>query len=135
MSSDELSEIKKTLEQHERRISHLENLYRLKPKESKKDISIKEFILQKQPKNNVEKTLVIGYYLENYSGISPFNVHDLKEGFREAKEKVPSNINLAVIENINKGRMMETKEKKNKLKSWILTSTGEKFVENRLKTE
>lgn len=133
MSSDELSEIKKILGQHEERISHLESLFRSKPKESKKELSIKEFILQKQPKSEVEKTLVISYYLEHHRGVSPFNAKDLENGFREAKEIVPKNINLAVIGNIGKGHMMESKEKKDDLKSWTLTSTGEKFVENELR--
>ncbi len=135
MSSDEINEIKKVLGQHEERISHLESLFRSKPKESKKELSIKEFILQKQPKSDVEKTLVIGYYLEHYRGVSPFNAKDLEDGFREAKEIVPRNINQAVIRNIGKGHMMEAKEKKDNLKSWTLTSRGEKFVENELRAE
>ncbi len=135
MSSDELGDIKKILGQHEERISHLESFFRSKPKESKKELSIKEFILQKQPKSDVEKALAIGYYLEQYRHVSPFNAKDLEDGFREAKEIVPRNVNLAVINNIGKGRMMEAREKKDNLKSWTLTSTGEKFVENELRTE
>ena len=125
-------EIKKILNDHEKRIQRLERLFESKPIQTKKQISIKEFILTKGPKNDVEKTLVIGYYLENFRGLSSFNAKDLEDGFREAKEKVPENINYKVIKNIKKGFMMEAKEKKDKLKAWTLTSTGERFVENEL---
>jgi len=135
MSSEELAEIKKILEQHEKRISDLERLFRSKPIESKEELSIKEFFLQKQPKSNADKTLVIGYYLERYRGVSPFNIKDLESGFREAKETPPKNINLAVIKNIRKGYMMEEKEKKDNLKAWTLTIKGERFVENELGTK
>jgi len=125
-------EVRKILEDHEKRIQKLEKLYESKPATSKKQISIKEVILSKKPKNDVEKTIVIGYYLENFRNMSSFNAKDLEEGFRKAKEKVPKNINYKVIKNIEKGFMMEAKEKKDKLKAWNLTSTGERFVENEL---
>jgi len=128
-------EIKKILDNHEKRIQKLEKLLESKPIQTKKQISVKEFILTKKPKNDVEKTLVIGYYLENFRSMSSFNAKDLEDGFREAKEKVPANINYKVIKNIEKGFMMEAKEKKDKLKAWTLTSTGERFVENGLKKE
>ncbi len=128
-------EIKKILDDHEKRIQKLEKLLESKPVQTKKQISIKEFILTKKPKNDVEKTLVIGYYLENFRGMSSFNAKDLEDGFREAKEKPPKNINDMVNKNIKKGFMMETKERKDKLKAWTLTSTGERFVENGLKKE
>jgi len=41
-------EIKRTLEDHERRISNLESLVQSKPEIAKKKISIKEFILSKK---------------------------------------------------------------------------------------
>jgi len=125
-------EIKKILEDHEKRIQRLEKLFESKPTQTKKQISIKEFILTKRSENDVEKTLVIGYYFEKFRDMSSFNVKDLEEGFREAKEKVPANINDKIIKNIKKGFMMELKEKKDKLKAWTLTSTGEGFVENEL---
>ncbi|MCP8304915.1 MAG: hypothetical protein H3Z50_05565 [archaeon] len=130
-------EIKKILDDHEQRIKALEVL--LSDKETlklkKKKLSLKEFILLKKPKDYVQKTLAIGYYLEKYDGFTSFNVKNLEKGFRDAKEIVPKNINDKVIKNIAKGHMMETKEKNDKLKTWNLTSSGERFVENGFKEE
>jgi len=135
MENKDIEKIRKTLEEHEARIAKLENLLVSKPSTIEKKLSIKEFILSKNPKNDVEKTLAIGYYLEKYEGLSSFNVSDLEKGFHDAKESAPGNINLNVIRNIQKGYMMESKEKKDDLKAWNLTNTGEKCVESNFEKE
>lgn len=135
VTDEEIAKIKSKLEEHETKISKLEQLFQAKPENIGKEISAKEFVLSKNPKNDVQKTLAIGYYLERYKGLSSFNVKDLESGFRDAKEKVPNNINLCVIANINKDHMMEAKEKKDKLKACVLLNLGEKYVENDFKEE
>lgn len=130
---DTLEAIKKQLENHEKRIAKLETQPQIKEEPVTKKLSIKEFILSKKPKNGVQKVLVIGYYLEKHEGVAPFNVKDLENGFRSAKEPVPKNINLAVIGNVSKGHMMEDKERKDKIKAWYLTNSGEEYVDNDLK--
>ena len=95
-----------------------------------KKLSIKEFILQKKPKSDIQKTLAIGYYLEKFRNFSSFNANDLKKGFREAREKIPPNIPDKIQKNIAKGHMMEADAEKDGLKAYMLTESGEKLVEN-----
>jgi hypothetical protein len=135
MENRDIEKIKKTLEEHEARIAKLENLIVSKPSAIEKKLSIKEFILSKNPKSDVEKTLAIGYYLEKYEGLASFNAKDLEKGFYDAKESAPENINLNVIRNIQKEYMMESKEKKDNLKAWNLTNNGEKLVESNFEKE
>lgn len=135
MSGEDISEVIRILEDHERRISALEGIPSTKTKIEGKKLSIKEFMLTKKPKGNVQKTLVIGYYLEHFDGMDRFNARDLAEGFRSAKEPLPANINDKANSNIENGHMMPVKEKKDKFKAWVLTNTGEKFVDGGLKTE
>ena len=129
---DVINEIMTKLEDHESRISALEGAPAKKTQVEGKKLSIKEFLLTKKPANDVQKTLVIGYYLEHFEGMNEFNVKDLAEGFRSAKEPAPANINDKVNSNIRKGYMMEEKERKDKLTAWVLTNSGEKFVEEGL---
>lgn len=131
---ESINNILEKVRDHERRISALEGSTQ-KIKNKGKELSIKEFILAKNPADDVQKTLVIGYYLEHFGGASAFNARDLTEGFRSAREPVPGNINDKVNLNITKGYMMPVKEKKDKLKAWILTNSGERFVEEDLKAE
>jgi DNA-binding ferritin-like protein len=124
-----LNELKKRIDDHEKRIAALEGSPVKKPQSEMKKLSIKEFLLDKKPENDVQKTLAIGYYLEHLEGLNGFNIKDLAEGFRSAKEPAPTNINDKVNSNIQKGYMMEEKEKRDKLSTWVLTNSGEKFIE------
>ncbi|MBA7575841.1 hypothetical protein ES708_17677 [subsurface metagenome] len=132
MKFDDLNDIKEKLKEHEYRISKLENLFRKQEIIIPKEISINEFLLTKKTEDDVQRTLLIGYYLEKYENLTSFNVSDLEEGFRKAKEKPPENINYKTIRNIQKGYMKEVMEKKENRKAWILTSSGERCVEDEL---
>jgi len=135
MSSDDLVEIRRSIESHERRISNLENMMKEGPTGLTKALSIKEFMIEKQPTKDLDKTAVAGYYLEHYRNVSPFNIRDLVDLFGEAREPIPNNINDAVNKNIEKGLIMESKQKKDKKKTWTLTATGERIVENGFKKD
>ena len=135
MGNEGIADLLQKLEDHERRISKLEGMPEKKSAGEEKKMSVKEFILVKKPRNAVQKALVIGYYLEYLSGQESFNVKDLGEGFRLAKETSPKNMNDTVNMNIKNGHMMLAREKRDKLTAWIITNTGEKLVEEGLKTE
>jgi hypothetical protein len=121
------------LENHEKRISALEGTP-IK-KDVVKKMSLKEFLLEKKPTDQVKTTLAIGYFLEHYEGMESFNAKDLANAFRSAKEPPPKNINDKVNMNIHNGQMMEAIEKKDNIKAWVLTATGEKQVEEGFRNE
>ena len=126
---DVVKDIMGKLDDHESRISALERMPAKKIQAEEKKLPVKEFLLTKKPNDDVQRTLVIGYYLEYFESMDSFNTRDLADGFRSAKESLPSNINDKVNSNIDKDYMMKAKEKKDKLKAWFLTSSGEKLVE------
>lgn len=132
---DELSEIKKKLMEHEERIAKLEKFLQTKPEVIKKKLSIRDFILSKNPESEMERTSAIAYYLEKYESFTSFNAKDLDSGFRRAKEIVPRNINYEVIRCVQKGYMMEAEEKKDNRKAWYLTNPGIEYVEKNFKEE
>ena len=119
----------------EKRVADIKRQGRSHPSEEKlsKDISVKEFMLSKNPSGDVEKTLLIAYFLERFTGMASFNVDDLSRSFQLAKEPTPGNINDKVNKNIRNGHMTEAKEKKDKKKAWLVTTSGEKYVENDFK--
>ena len=124
------------LDDHEKRIREIESRFsRVESPIREKALSIKEFILTKKPEDDVQRTLVIGYFLEKNKKLTSFNVDDLREGFRTAKEPAPENLNDKVFRNVKNAHMMEAEQKKDSKKAWVLTSSGERLVENGLKTE
>lgn len=98
-----------------------------------KKLSVKEFILLKKPSGDVQKSLAIAYYLEKNEDMRSFNVEDLAHYFQLAKEPTPENLNDKINMNIKKGHVMEAKEKKENKKAWVITNTGEQFVDNNFK--
>ena len=125
----ELKQIQNRVGQYEERLSKLEDFLTGQRKAKKKKLSLREFILLKSPTNDVQQTLCIGYFLENYNGLSSFNKKDLEKAFRKAREKLPQNVNDKVNLNIKKGHMVEASEKKDNLKAWNLTNSGREEVE------
>ncbi len=119
----------------EKKVKALEDVL-LKPEppliNKTKKVSAKEFLMTKNLKSEILKTLALGYYLEHLEGLEYFNVVDLETAFRSAKEKPPKNINDAVNKNISKGFFMEAAERKDMKKAWVLTSSGENHVKDTL---
>lgn len=93
-----------------------------------KRLSIREFLISKGPKTDLDRALLIGYYLENFGNKAPFNLNDLREAFAGAKEPLPSNLSDTVNKNIQKGLVMEVPGRKDGFKSWVLTNSGEAKV-------
>lgn len=113
----------------EKRVTKLENSINLPTQErATKKISIREFLTIHDAQNARQKTLAVGYYLEKYESMKSFNVKDLESGFQLAKEPCPSNFNDIVNKNIE--YIMPVLEKKDSLSAWVLTDTGESFVDN-----
>lgn len=130
--------IEQRIEELEQRVEKLETKSSVQhsdssPSPRKKKISPQEFLATKDAHTEVKKVLVFGYYLEHIDGLESFNATDLISIFRSAKERPPKNINDVINKNINPGNfIMDAEEKKDDKKAWVLTSTGEKFVENDL---
>jgi hypothetical protein len=127
-------QIEELLKNHEGRINKLEiilaSLNGNTHIQSVKEKSVKEFILEKQPKGTYQIGIAIAYYLEKFLKMSSFTIEDLEQGFRDAKEPLPQNLSDLIYKNAKKGLFMESKEQKNDIKSWVLTSSGERLVEN-----
>lgn len=126
--------IEETLQDHEKRIHNLEaeifSRAQIPPPAIKKALSLREFLLDKKPAGMYQIGLAIVYYFEKYENMSSFTREDLAEGFRQAKEPLPSNLSAVIYKNSERGLLMEAKEKKNNKNAWIITNSGEKLVED-----
>jgi len=128
-SSSEILEINNRIEVLENKIATIENILIQNPEKKKiKSKSLSEFFIEKKPSGDIQKTLTIGYYLENYKNNDSFNVKDLEKGFKDAREKAPKNINLNIFMNAKKGYFIEL-EKKNGMKAYSLSNSGADFIE------
>ena len=136
---EDIKKLAEKIQSLEERVAKLEaqpsNVVKSAPVEANKGkgISVKEFIISSKPSGDVQKTLAIGYYLEKYEKMTSFNVDDISKHFQLAKESTPQNINDKINMNIKKGHLMEADNKKDNKKAWVVTNTGEQFLENSFK--
>lgn len=132
-----LCQLIKSVDELKSRVTKLEAIVDTSQKEQRKEkqkkkLSVKEFFRSKKLKSDVQKTLALGYYLENHEQMLSFNVDDLRKGFNAAKEPKPSNIHAFINQNIINGHIMEAAEKKENKKAYILTNSGELVVKENL---
>lgn len=131
----DLTQLSEKMEKLEQRVSTLERILSDKMRKgepmisTEKPQSVREFLLTKNAGSDVQKTLIMGYYLEHVMHQESFNVSNLERMFRAAKESVPKNLNDMINKNIGKGYLMEAKEKRDGKKAWVLTATGENFIQ------
>lgn len=139
-----LGEILEALKSMDARLARIETGGQLQHKEnedvpahavSQRKKSIKEFLIERAPADDVQKTLAIGYFKETNEGMTSFNKSDLEKGYREAKDPPPSNINDKVNMSIKNGHMMEAEKKKDNMKAWVVTGTGEQYLLNGFRKE
>ncbi len=91
--------------------------------------SVKEFILEKSPKDGVQSATCIAYYLENFEDKSILTSKEIQKCFRDAKLKTPPNVPDKVQKAISNGWVA----KGDKRGEFYLTSTGEQIVEGGFK--
>lgn len=132
-TEERLSTLEQRVSDLETQLSAGNSIVSQEPSTNGKRLSVKEFVLEKKPKGDVQKTLVISHYLEKYENMTSVNVDDLAKYFRLSKEPVPGNLNDKINMNIRKGHMTEAEDKKENKKAWVVTNTGEQFIENEFK--
>jgi len=96
-------------------------------------LSLVEFLNAKNPKSHPDKVVAMAYYLHHYRGVKIFTVDDINECYSEARISRSANLNATINKNIAKGYIMEAQEKKENKKAWMITQTGERYVESNLK--
>lgn len=136
MQNDE--EIRKILQEYGERITVLEKRVMSSidsPLANQKELSVKEFLLETNPSKDAEKVTAIGLFLEKYKKYPSFTSKDLEWGFREAKEKPPANINARINDAIAQGFIMSHNGKKDKIKAFVVTRSGEEAVENKFRDD
>jgi hypothetical protein len=94
--------------------------------------SARDFLLDKAPKTDDDKTLTAGFYLEIISGQDSFDFDDIERFYHQAKEAAPANRRDPPYQNVQKGYFREIGKRqvgKTARNRWALTNTGIARVE------
>lgn len=92
--------------------------------------TIGEFLDQKgDPQKHTEVVAVFAYWLFKVEKMESFNVKDIVECYNKTRKVKPSNPNQIINTNVASYLFAEAEEKKDGYKAWVITRTGEEYVE------
>lgn len=135
--------MQKTLEQRvvdlETRVLALETTRRLPPdrKSDPNSPSPREFLMEKLPRTDTDKTLTAGFYIEMISGHASFDFDDIDRFYNEAKEASPANRRDPPYQLVEEGFFRKVGKRatgKNARNRWALTNDGIARVEHGFKS-
>ncbi len=81
------------------------------------------------PRKHTDIVAVFAYWLLKKKGLRLFNVKDIIECYKITRIAKPKNPNQIINANVRRHIFAEADEKKDGLKAWVLTRTGEAYVE------
>lgn len=91
--------------------------------------SLGEFLGTKgNPKKHTDVTAVFAYWMLKVENIKSFNVKDMLDRYDLTRKTKPTNINVAMDTNVERHVFAVASEKKDGLKAWVITDTGEEYV-------
>lgn len=90
--------------------------------------SFMEFLKKYSPEKETDKTLVIMYFLESKRNLLHITTKNISEGFKEVREKVPTNV-ADKIQMLHKKGLIMPGENVDKLKGWMITRSGLEYLE------
>lgn len=89
-----------------------------------------EFLDSKgNPKKHTDVVAVYAYWLFKKEGFQSFNVKDIIDCYDKTRRVKSKNPNQIINANVASHIFAEAKERKDGLKAWIITRTGEEYVE------
>lgn len=121
--------IEERLASLEARVARLEGAPKAQMPNTGKPQSLREFINSLKPKSANDTALAIGYYAEIIEASGFFTNDTLRDGFAQAKLVPPKNLSDVVGKNAKKGFIMPARDVESKLPAWVLTNTGEAYIE------
>lgn len=93
--------------------------------------TLSEFVRNLKAAQHTDIVLGMAYYLLMQQSQSSFTSGDIYQLYAESR--LPkTNVNLAIIGNIRKGLVTERPDRKNGLKSFAITPSGEEYIEKLL---
>lgn len=103
------------------------------PEPSGKQMSPAEFVKLSKAKNQIDRALVLGYYLEKVADATGFTSSELADLGKQIKQPF-ANASDAVAKLTGRGLMMSAGNKEGQ-RAYALTASGEAYVETLIEAE
>ena len=95
------------------------------------DMDLAEFLAAKKAATHPDRVVAIAYFVYHTQDGAGVTTQDLTDSYSRARLKKPQNFPDVIAACVRKGRLVEG-ERKDGMKSWVITRTGESHVEQSL---
>lgn len=102
-----------------------------RPSPSPVGIDLIEFLAMKKSETHPDRVVVIAYYYYKTQNGAGVTTRELTESYARARTRRPQNYPDVIAGCVRKGYLVEG-ERKDGMKSWVITRTGETHVEQDL---
>lgn len=91
--------------------------------------TVSEFLAAAAPRNHVETAVLVAYFMWRSGDGAGMTIEELVGSYAQARLKRPKNPSDVLAQAIRKGYLLEAPQKKDGKKAWLITQTGEAYVE------
>lgn len=92
-------------------------------------LSVVEFLRTKgNPKRHTDRVLIFCYWLHHFKKIESYNVKDIETCYLEARILQPKNLSDSLNKVQKRGFIMPVSDEKDKMKTWVITQSGEDYI-------
>jgi hypothetical protein len=98
-------------------------------------INLNEFLAAAAPKSHVDRLVAIAYHSLHLGDESGVTIEEVLNGYAAARLGKPKNIHDVVAQCVRRGLLIQLSSKKDGAKAWIVTPTGENYVEGGFQTQ
>jgi len=95
------------------------------------DMDLTEFLAAKKAGTHPDRVVAIAYFTYHTQNGAGVTTQDLTDAYSRARVKKPQNFPDVIAACVRRGRLVEG-ERKDGMKSWVITRTGETYVEQSL---
>jgi len=93
--------------------------------------TVSEFLAGAAPRNHVETVVLVAYHMCRSGDPAGMTIDELVAAYAQARLKKPSNPSDTLAKAIRKGYLIDAPQRKDGKKAWVITQTGDSFVEGR----
>jgi hypothetical protein len=95
------------------------------------DMDLTEFLAAKKVATHPDRVVAIAYFTYHAQSGAGVTTQDLTDAYSRARVKKPQNFPDVIAACVRRGRLVEG-ERKDGMKAWVITRTGESYVEQNL---
>ncbi|MGD9889927.1 MAG: hypothetical protein AB7R89_04880 [Dehalococcoidia bacterium] len=95
------------------------------------DMDLTEFLAAKKVTTHPDRVVAIAYFTYHTQNGAGVTTQDLTDAYSRARVKKPQNFPDVIAACVRRGRLVEG-DRKDGMKAWVITRTGESYVEQTL---